>query len=151
MYSAILNWIVGVHIHKRVAIVTRPANQNPESGRICRGVCLKRDLMNIQRASLTTSSGITHIRGETIHLSRCTAIRTSLFDSRSLWCKFGSVYFLLRKNVIKTLEKWQKGMKNWEIELPKQNIKLNQLFWSICNLKIAFYCVKFAVLFEIYL
>ena len=38
MYSAILNWIVGVHVDKRVAIGTGSANQNPESRRICRGV-----------------------------------------------------------------------------------------------------------------
>ena len=38
MYSAILTGIVGVHIDKRVAIGTRPANQNPEFRRICRGV-----------------------------------------------------------------------------------------------------------------
>ena len=38
MYSAILNWIVGVHIDKREAIGTGSANQNAESCRICRGV-----------------------------------------------------------------------------------------------------------------
>ena len=38
MYSAILNGVVGVHINKHVAIGTRPANQNREFRRICRGV-----------------------------------------------------------------------------------------------------------------
>ena len=87
MYSAILNGVVGVHIDKRAFSrdqryliligqyvlerylsatmdkrVARSANQNPDSVEFVEEFRLKRDLMNIQLASLATSSGIPHMR-----------------------------------------------------------------------------------------
>ena len=45
----------------------------------------------------------------------------------------------------------EKRAKSGEIWLANHNIKLNHQFLSICSLKIAFNCVKFGVLLEIYL
>ena len=54
----VLERYLSATMDKRVA---RSANQNPEFRRVCRGVPIEADLMNIQLASLATSSGIPHM------------------------------------------------------------------------------------------